>query len=303
MLLAACPPIVGVARASDEPKPFEGFEGVPGDWTEVLNGYIHDPRTYGPRLIAIERESGGNLPPIFRMATADAYLRAGNRRAAEQIFESSLAQNLGYPWSDFANIGMGTIRLTSGDEDAAIDYFGRVAESEESSSQALGNLGMGAALSASGRFAEAQEAFAETASIDTVEAPVRDAGRFGAAMALFGAGDYAAAAKAFDEIAQSAPGGTLGEDARYAAARAHRDGRPRGQCGVAARAGREVRPAQGRTPRAARDAQPRRARHGPQLAAQLPPHRLEQHVGQGRHDVLDRRLCARQVDAARDRAR
>ena len=219
-LLAACPAIVVAARASDEPKPFEGFEGVPGEWTEVLNGYIHDPKTYGPRLIAIERESGGNLPPIFRMATADAWLRAGNRRAAEQIFEDSLSQNLGYPWSDFANIGMGTIRLTSGDEDAAIDYFGRVAESEESSSQALGNLGMGAALSASGRFAEAQEAFAETASIDTVEAPVRDAGRFGAAMALFGAGDYAAAAKAFDEIAQSAPGGTLGEDARYAAARA-----------------------------------------------------------------------------------
>ena len=83
------------ARASDEPKPFEGFEGVPGDRTEVLNGYIRDPGTYGPRLIAIERESGGNLPPIFRMATADAYLRAGNRRAAEQIFEASLAQNPG----------------------------------------------------------------------------------------------------------------------------------------------------------------------------------------------------------------
>lgn len=220
VLLAACPATTGTARASDEPKPFEGFEGIPGEWTEVLNGYIHDPRTYGPRLIAIERESGGNLPPIFRMATADAYLRAGNRRAAEHLFEDSLAQNLGYPWSDFANIGMGTIRLTSGDEDAAIDYFGRVAESEESSSQALGNLGMGAALSASGRFAEAQEAFAETASIDTVEQPVRDAGRFGSAMALFGAGDFAAAAKAFDDIAQSAANGTLGEDARYAAARA-----------------------------------------------------------------------------------
>lgn len=220
MIVAACPSFLVAARASDEPKPFEGFEGIPGEWTEVLNGYIHDPRTYGPRLIAIERESGGNLPPIFRMATADAYLRAGNRRAAEGIFEDSLAQNLGYPWSDFANIGMGTIRLTSGDEDAALDYFGRVAESEESSSQALGNLGMGAALSASGRFTEAQEAFAETASIDTVEQPVRDAGRFGSAMALFGAGDYAAAAKAFDEIAQSAPDGTLGEDARYAAARA-----------------------------------------------------------------------------------
>jgi tetratricopeptide (TPR) repeat protein len=219
-LLGGAPATTRIAHASDEPKPFEGFAGVPGEWTDVLSGYVRDPRTYGPHLIAIERESGGNLPPIFRMATADAYLRAGNRRAAERIFEDSLAQNLGYPWSDFANIGMGTIRLTSGDQDAALDYFGRVAESEESSSQALGNLGMGAALSASGRFAEAQEAFAETASIDTVEQPVRDAGRFGSAMALFGAGDYAAAARAFDDIAQSTPGGTLAEDARYAAARA-----------------------------------------------------------------------------------
>jgi hypothetical protein len=206
--------------ASDRPMVVEAVDGVPAAWTEVLNGYMFDPRTYGPRLMAIEREAGAGLPPIFQMAVADAYLRAGNRRAAERIFESSLTQNLGPPWSEFANLGMGTIRLVDGDQDGALDYFVGAAESEGSAAQALGNLGMGAALSASGRFAEAQEAYAETTAIEGVDGRVRDAARFGSAMALYGTGDYTAAAHAFDEIAQSDPNGPTGQDARYAAARA-----------------------------------------------------------------------------------
>jgi len=219
-LLAACAAPVLADDATGEPKPFEGFDGVPGEWTEVLNGYVHDPKTFGPRLIAIERQSGGTLPPAFQMATADAYLRAGNRRAAERVFEQSLAQDAGYPWTEFANLAMGTIRLANGDDGGAQVFFGRVTESPEASAQALGNLGMGAALSASGRFAEAKEAFSATASSETVDENVRLAGRFGSALALHGAGDFAGAARAFDELAQIDPDGPVGQDARYAAARA-----------------------------------------------------------------------------------
>jgi len=211
----------GAARADDagaRPAPFGAFEGVPPEWTDVLNGYVHDPVTYGPRLIAIEREAGASLPPMFRIAAGDALLRAGNRRGAERVFEESLASGEGYPWDDFASLALGTIRLASGDEAGAEIYFGRLAEADEASSRALGHLGLGATYAASGRFAEAQAAFDATG--DAADPEIQHAGKLGSALALHGSGDHERAAAAFDAIAAADPEGPLGQDARYAAARA-----------------------------------------------------------------------------------
>lgn len=198
--------------------PFGAQDGVPPAWTDVLNGYVYDPVTYGPRLIAIEREAGASLPPMFRMAAGDALLRAGNRRGAERIFEQSLAAGEGYPWDDFATLAMGTIRLASGDEAGAETYFGRLVEANEASSRALGSLGLGATYAASGRFAEAQAAFEATG--DAADPEIQQAGKLGSALALYGSGDHARAAAAFDALAAEDPQGPRGQDARYAAARA-----------------------------------------------------------------------------------
>lgn len=263
-LLGACVvalAVPGAARAAEpdaRPVPFGAFEGLPPEWTDVLNGYVYDPATYGPRLIAIERGAGGELPPVFRMAAADAQLRAGNRRGAERIFEQSLAAGAGHPWDDFANLAMGTIRLASGDEAGAETFFGRLVDAEDASSRALGNLGLGAALAASGRFAEAQQAFEETAEADDPE--VQQAGKLGSALALHGAGDHAGAAQAFDELAIEDPDGPSGQDARYAAARARI---AMGQRDESAAALRELvrtcdeRGTGGRAPRALRRLDPR----------------------------------------------
>ncbi|MEW6271650.1 MAG: tetratricopeptide repeat protein, partial [Thermodesulfobacteriota bacterium] len=221
-LSLACAP-VGAARAEsvdEAPQPFEPIDGIPSEWMAALNSYVVDPATNGPRLIAIDRESGGELPPLFQVVTADAYLRSGNRRAAERLFERVLASDPGYPWEDFGNLGMGTTRMMAGDSAAAEQYFGRVADATEGSSRALGNLGLGSALAADGRFEEARAAFDAVGSSTSVDEEVRQAGRFGSASALYGSGDVEGAAEAFEAIAASDPDGPIGRDARYAAARA-----------------------------------------------------------------------------------
>jgi tetratricopeptide (TPR) repeat protein len=244
----------------EAPQPFEAMEGVPAEWTAALNAYVADPSANGPRLIAIERAADGNLPPLFQVVIADAYLRAGNRRAAERLFDGVLASDPGYPWEEFGNLGMGAVRMMSGDPAEAQQYFARVADAPEGSSRALGNLGLGSALAAAGRFDEARVAFDEVGSSTSVDEEVRLAGRFGSATALYGAGDVAGAAEAFEAIAASDPDGPIGRDARYAAARARlalgdRDAATAALRSMADDCGDERRTR--RAPRALRDLDPR----------------------------------------------
>jgi tetratricopeptide (TPR) repeat protein len=216
---------LGVGRAgaeseTDRPAPFGETEGVPDAWIVALNDYVSDPQAAAPRLIAIEREAGGELPPMVQVVVADAYLRTGNRRAAQRLFEDVLASDPGYPWNDFGNVGMGTVRMMAGDTEGAELYFGRLTEAVEGSSQAMGNLGMGSALAADGDFADAKQYFDKVGTSQSVDEEVRLAGRFGSATAQYGAGDYEGALQAFEAIAASDPDGPTGRDARFAAARA-----------------------------------------------------------------------------------
>lgn len=196
-------------------------DAVPEELKVAVNDYVADPMAGAARLVALVRRSSDiELPPEVQIVTADAYLRLGNRRAAERLFEQALQSNPGYPWEDFGNVGMGTVRLMSGDAQGAEQYFGHLGEAGEASSRVLGDLGMGSALATSGRYDEARAAFDEAAAAPGVDAHFRQAGQFGSAAARYAAGDYEGAARAFDELAATDPDGPMGRDARFAAARA-----------------------------------------------------------------------------------
>jgi tetratricopeptide (TPR) repeat protein len=110
--------------------------------------------------------------------------------------------------------------MMMGDPDEAAGYFEEVASAPGSAAQAAGNLGLGHALAASGRPLEAKEAFDAVVENPVVETPMRRGAEFGSASALYAAGEYEAAAKAFDALAAADPESEIGRDARYAAARA-----------------------------------------------------------------------------------
>ena len=219
--------VSGSAAAESAPDaagaadPSARTDAVPEELKVAVTEYVADPMAGASRLVALVRRSSDiELPPEVQIVAADAYLRLGNRRAAERLFDQALENDPGYPWQDFGNAGLGTVRLMSGDAQGAEKYFGELGDAGEASSRVLGNLGMGSALATSGRYDEARAAFDEAAAAEGVDVHFRRAGQFGSAAARYAAGDYEGAARAFDELAATDPDGPMGRDARYAAARA-----------------------------------------------------------------------------------
>lgn len=221
--------VLGGGTAAAESAPDAGgapdgsarTDAVPEELKIAVGDYLADPMENAARLVALVRRSSDiDLPPEVEIVTADAYLRLGNRRAAERLFDQALQSDPGYPWEDFGNVGMGTVRLMSGDTSGAEQYFGRLGDAGERSSRVLGDLGTGATLATSGRYDEARAAFDAAAATENVDAHFRQAGQFGSATARYAAGDYEGAARAFEELAAMDPDGPMGRDARFAAARA-----------------------------------------------------------------------------------
>lgn len=218
LLLVSGPAGAESAPEADAPS---RTDAVPEELKVAVTDYVADPMANASRLVALVRRSSDiELPPEVQIVAADAYLRLGNRRAAERLFDQALESNPGYPWEDFGSVGMGTVRLMSGDAEGAEEYFGRLGGATEASSRVLGDLGTGSALATSGRYDDARAAFDKAAAAEGVDMHFRRAGQFGSAAARYAAGDYEGAARAFDELAATDPDGPMGRDARYAAARA-----------------------------------------------------------------------------------
>src|SRR5581483_6325247 len=214
LLLCANAP---VARGEDEAD--EGG-GMPPEWGAAIDAYTRDPVANRDRVLAIERDPGGQLPPQVQVIIADAYLRGGQAAAAERILRDALASGPQYPWDIFAKLGLGSARLMQGDATGAQQYFADVAAAPQESSRLFGELGLGHAYLANDQPEEAKAAFDAAATNKAVDSQFRQAGQFGSAASLYAAGDYEGAAKAFDALADSDPKSKIALDARYAAARA-----------------------------------------------------------------------------------
>jgi len=64
-----------------------GVSGAPAQtqddaWRDALSRYVQDPAGNRSALLALGRHADGDLPPLFRVALADANLRAGHLRKA-----------------------------------------------------------------------------------------------------------------------------------------------------------------------------------------------------------------------------
>jgi predicted negative regulator of RcsB-dependent stress response len=201
---------------------FDEGNGVPAEWNEIANGYMSDPVTHGPELLAIANGAGGTLPPQFMVLVADAQVRAGRAAAAEATLKAALDAKPDPLWQMFATLGLGGTRMMQGDPDGAAVYFETLAATDESAgwAHAIGNLGLGHARLATDRPMDAKAAFDAAVGNEVVDDQFRFAGKFGSGMALYEAGDLKAAAEAFEELAAEDPDGPFGRDARFAAARA-----------------------------------------------------------------------------------
>lgn len=217
LLLAVLAPATG--RAQDT---FGEGNGVPAEWNEIANGYMSDPVTHGPELLAIAQGAGTNLPPQFLVLIADAQVRANRAAAAEASLKAALDAKPDPLWQMFATLGLGGTRMMQGDPNGAATYFETLAATDEESgwASAIGNIGLGHARLASDRPMDAKAAFDAAAGNGVVDDQFRFAGKFGSGMALYEAGDLEAAAEAFEALAAEDPDGPFGRDARFAAARA-----------------------------------------------------------------------------------
>jgi Tfp pilus assembly protein PilF len=186
-------------------------------WQTTLQRYVANPTANAGALLALGRAGTDGLPPLFRVALADAHLRAGDLRTAGRLFDDILASDPGEPWRGFAALGLGWTAARRGDLEAARDAF-LDASTAPGETGLLGNLLAGMIEAADGAGAEASERFAHIIDDPGASENLRVAALMGDGYSRFWMGDDAGARVAFARVTEQSPDGLLADDARYAAA-------------------------------------------------------------------------------------
>jgi len=187
-------------------------------WQSTLQEYARDPAARGSRRALLEIATSGmdGLPPVYRLAVADAYLRAGDLRKASQAFDEIIAADAGEPWSGLAGIGRGWTAVRAGDLGEARGVFADASDSPGSTGL-LGDFMVGLIDAGNGHGSEALERFARVTEHPDATEELRLSALMAEGYARFWIGDDTGAQAVFARIMQRADH-PLADDARYAAA-------------------------------------------------------------------------------------
>jgi len=197
VILLACLSIWwgGAARASD---------GTADAWQTMLGRYVQAPQMHARGVLALARRTGGELPPLARLAVADAYLRSNRLAKAARLFDEIIDDSPGEPWDGFAAVGRGWVAARRGQLDEARDYFEAATVSPGGTGQ-LADFMVGMLDAGAGRGAEALERFERLAAEPEVPPDLRTAAMVANGYARFWLGDDAGAREAFASVLAEGP--------------------------------------------------------------------------------------------------
>ncbi len=184
-----------------------------------MQSYVPQAAMQGPRLIRLGRESGDDLPPMFRAALADAHLRAGHLRTADRLFKR-VVESGSEPWSGFAAVSRGWVAVLRADFREARARFTEAAPIPGATAL-LADFLVGMLEAGDGDSTAAVERFTRIAAHPNAPEDLRAAAMLAEGYVRFAIGDDAGAKTAFARVMMDAPSGPFADDARYGAALAH----------------------------------------------------------------------------------
>ena len=189
-------------------------------WGEVIEAYLRDPAANGEALIDLAGARRTDLPPVVRLAVADALLRRGDSAAVRRLLPALADAAPASPWSSFAQLGLGMVEARRGNLRAAWARFAAAARTP-------GAVGRAALLAGAHAAAALGDAATAGAFLDRLlhddpglPAGVRWAGELARATIMLGEQDPLAAARAFSALRQNASDSEQAADASYGEAQA-----------------------------------------------------------------------------------
>jgi len=207
--------VVALALGAALPAPARADATPDPAVAEALGKYAADPLGARRALRRLARDGTDHLPPVVLLALGDSQFRAGRWRNAGRWFEDTLARSPGEPFETWALVGLSSSALMAGDVDAAAGHL-EALEARGGRNGAVATLLLGMIETGDGKDAGAR--FARVAEMPDAAPQVQDAARLMAGYSLYWRGDYAAAAKALDDVQGKLVSAELRDDARYAAA-------------------------------------------------------------------------------------
>ena len=183
-------------------------------WQAALQQYVQDPASHRHDVLRLGKQDADELPPMYRLALADAHMRSGHLRTAARMFGDIAAEEPGEPWQGFAAAGGGWASLMRGDRERARSFF-EDASAAAGATGVLGDFMVGMLDARSGDTSSALDRFAKITDDPDASGDMRAAAAMGQGYASLWAGDDPGAEEAFARAATDDPSDRLGDDARY----------------------------------------------------------------------------------------